>query len=86
VREIVAEVHQTTASRILTGLGEEGTRPATRAAVHGWLGFLDAAIVDWIAHDDLSREELHGMLLGAFAGALIASGASGGLPTEVLPS
>lgn len=85
VREIVAEVHQTTASRILTGLGEEGTRPATRAAVHGWLGFLDGAILDWIAHDDLSREELHGMLLGAFAGALIASGASGGLPTEVLP-
>ncbi len=85
VREIVAEVHQTTASRILTGLGEEGRRPATRAAVHGWLGFLDGAILDWIAHDDLSREELHGMLLGAFAGALIASGASGGLPTEVLP-
>ena len=85
VREIVAEVHQTTASRILTGLGEEGRRPATRAAVHGWLGFLDGAILDWIAHDDLSREELHGMLLGTFAGALIASGASGGLPTEILP-
>ena len=86
VREIVAEVHATTASRILTGLGAEGQRPATRAAVHGWLGFLDGAILDWIAHDDLSREELHGMLLGAFAGALIASGASGGLPTEILPA
>ena len=85
VREIVAEVRATTASRILTGLGEEGERPATRAAVHGWLGFLDGAILDWIAHDDLSREELHGMLLGAFAGALIASGASGGLPTKILP-
>ena len=82
VREIVAEVHETTASRIITGLGVEGERPATRAAVHGWLGFLDAAILDWIAHGDLSREELHGMLLGAFAGALIASGASGGLPTS----
>ena len=33
-----------------------------------------------------AREELHGMLLGAFAGALIASGASGGLPTEPLPA
>lgn len=83
VREIVAEVHETTASRILTGLGAEGQRPATRAAVYGWLGFLDAAILDWIAHGDLGREELHGMLLGAFAGALIASGASGGLPSEV---
>ncbi|HEV2061178.1 MAG TPA: TetR/AcrR family transcriptional regulator [Solirubrobacteraceae bacterium] len=86
VREIMTEVRSTTAARILSGLGPDGTRPATRAAVHGWLGFLDAAILDWIAHDDLSREELHGMLLRAFAGALIASGASGGLPTEVLPA
>ena len=86
VREMMNEVRATTAERILSGLGSEGTRPATRAAVHGWLGFLDGAILDWIAHDDLSREELHGMLLGAFAGALIASGASGGLPTEILPA
>jgi AcrR family transcriptional regulator len=82
VREIMAEVRATTASRILNGLGEEGTRPATRAAVHGWLGFLDGAVLDWIAHDDISRQELHGMLLGTFAGALLASGASVGLPTE----
>ena len=84
VREIMSEVRDTTARRILTGLGDDGQRPATRAAVHGWLGFLDGAILDWIATDDLSREELHGMLLGAFAGALIASGATGGLPTEPL--
>jgi len=84
VREIMAEVRSTTAQRILTGLGADGTRPATRAAVHGWLGFLDGAILDWIAHGDLTREELHGMLLGAFAGALVASGTSGGLPTEPL--
>jgi AcrR family transcriptional regulator len=86
VREIMSEVRTTTAGRILTGLGDDGLRPATRAAVHGWLAFLDGAILDWIAHGDLTREELHGMLLGAFAGALIASGASGGLPTEPLPA
>ena len=86
VREIVAEVRDETAGRILTGLGEEGRRPATRAAVHGWLAFLDGAILDWIKHDDIGREELHGMLLGAFAGALVASGASRGLPTEPLPA
>ena len=82
----MADVRSTTAARILGGLGDDGTRPATRAAVHGWLGFLDGAILDWIAHDDLSRQELHGMLLGAFTGALVASGASGGLPTETLPA
>jgi AcrR family transcriptional regulator len=86
VREIMAEVRSTTAGRILTGLGEDGERPATRAAVHGWLGFLDGAIADWIANGDLTRQELHGLLLGAFAGALVASGASGGLPTEPLPA
>jgi hypothetical protein len=33
----------------------------------------------WIAHDDMTREELHGMLLGVFAGALMACGAGGAL-------
>ena len=56
VRAIMKEVRSTTAGRILSGLGPDGTRPATRAAVHGWLGFLDGAILDWIAHVYLSRE------------------------------
>jgi AcrR family transcriptional regulator len=79
VRETMAQVRAETAARILSGLGPDGERPATRAAVFGWLAFLDAAILDWIEHGDLSREELHGMLLGTFAGALMASGAGGSL-------
>jgi AcrR family transcriptional regulator len=79
VRETMAQVRAETAARILSGLGADGERPATRAAVFGWLGFLDAAILDWIAHGDMTREELHGMLLGSFAGALTASGAGGAL-------
>jgi AcrR family transcriptional regulator len=78
VRETMAQVRAETAQRILAGLGPDGTRPATRAAVFGWLAFLDAAILDWIAHGDMTREELHGMLLGTFAGALAASGADPG--------
>jgi AcrR family transcriptional regulator len=80
VREIMADVRATTAARILAELGDDGERPATRAAASGWLGFLDAAILDWIAHDwDLSRQELHGLLLGSFAGALMACGAGAAL-------
>jgi len=80
VREIMADVRATTAARILAGLGDDGERPATRAVVSGWLGFLDAAILDWIAHDcDLSRQELHRMLLGSFAGSLMACGAGAAL-------
>lgn len=77
VRETMTQARAETAQRILAGLGPDGERPATRAAVFGWLAFLDAAILDWIEHDDMTREELHGMLLGAFAGALLASGAAG---------
>ena len=79
MHETIAQVRAETAARILAGLGADGARPATRAAVFGWLSFLDAAILDWIEHGDLTREELHGMLLGTFAGALIASGAGGAL-------
>lgn len=80
VREIVAEVRDTTAARILGGLGDDGRRPLTRAAVNGWLGFLDGAILDWIAHDcDVSRQQLHAMLLGTFAGALTAAAAGAAL-------
>ena len=79
VRETMGRVRAQTARLILSGLGSDGERPATRAAVYGWLAFLDAAILDWIEHDDVTREELHGMLLGAFAGALAAAGAGGAL-------
>ena len=75
VRETIGEVRAETARRILAGLEDDGERPATRAAVFGWLAFLDAAILDWIEHRDMTRQELHGLLLGAFAGALMASGA-----------
>jgi AcrR family transcriptional regulator len=79
VRATMAQVRSETAAQILSGLGPDGERPATRAAVFGWLAFLDAAILDWIEHDDLTRQELHTMLLGTFAGALMASGAGGAL-------
>lgn len=79
VRATMAQVRAETAAQILSGLGPDGKRPATRAAVFGWLAFLDAAILDWIAHDDMTRQELHGMLLGSFAGSLMAAGAGSAL-------
>ena len=82
VRETMGQVRADTAALILAGLGPDGERPVTRAAVFGWLAFLDAAILDWIEYGDLTRQELHGMLLGTFAGALMASGAGGALMAQ----
>ena len=71
VREIVGAVRATTAQRILEGLGPEGERPATRAAVNAWLWFLDGLCLDWLEHDrDVGLEQLRDTALGAHFGAL----------------
>ena len=43
VRELVEEVRTRTAARILEGLYPDGAPPKARAAVHGWLWFMDGA-------------------------------------------
>lgn len=77
VRELVDQVRTRTAARILEGLypGEGGAPPKARAAVHGWLWFMDGACLDWIEHRDLSRDELRDLLLGTLLGALTAADA-----------
>ena len=81
VREVVGAVRATTAQRILDGLGTEGERPATRAAVNAWLWFLDGVCLDWLAHDrDVSLEELRDTALGALFGALAGAG------TQLVPT
>jgi AcrR family transcriptional regulator len=73
VRDLVEAVRVGTADRILTGLGATDN-PRARVAVHGWLWFMDGACLDWIAHRDLTRGEIHGLLLGTLAGALLTAG------------
>jgi AcrR family transcriptional regulator len=73
VRELVEGVRSATADRILEGL-DAAANPRARTAVRGWLWFMDGACLDWIAHRDLERAELHGLLLGTLAGALVAAG------------
>ena len=73
VRDLVERVRDETAERILDGL-DAGANARARTAVRGWLWFMDGACLDWIAHRDLPRAELNGLLLGTLAGALVAAG------------
>lgn len=76
VRELVERVRDETADRILAGLVPGGEpEPALRAAVRGWLWFMDGAVLDWIEHRDIDRPRLQGLLLGTLLGAVTASGA-----------
>jgi AcrR family transcriptional regulator len=75
VREMVERVRDETAARILEGLSPEGeAAPPLRAAVRGWLWFMDGAVLDWIEHRDIERSRLHGLLLGTLLGAVTAAG------------
>ena len=75
VRDLVDRVRGETAQRILDGLAPGGPPPAkVRTAVHGWLWYLDGVCTDWVRERDLSREDVHGLLLGTLAGALTAAG------------
>jgi hypothetical protein len=38
--------------------------------LRGWLGYIDAAIVDWVAHRDLSRDQLRDSLTAAFVASV----------------
>jgi AcrR family transcriptional regulator len=59
-------------SLALTGDADPG--PALRSALVGWLGYLDAAILDWVEHRDLPKERLRELILSAFGAALAAAG------------
>lgn len=76
VRALVEGVRRKSAERILVGLLGEGAEipPAARTAVAGWLWFMDGACLDWIEHEDLTREQLRELLAGTIIGALLATG------------
>ena len=76
VRAMLDRVREETGQRIIDGLkppGEPAT-PALRTAVTGWLWFMDGACLDWVAHRDLEREALHGLLLATLLAAALSAG------------
>ena len=78
VRTLLDRVRGETAQRIIDGVrGDDPETPVLRAAVHGWLWFMDGAILDWVAHRDMDRETLRGLLLATLVGAVLAAGGSG---------
>jgi AcrR family transcriptional regulator len=73
-REIVEGFRAQTMQMVLARLsGRRKPRPALRAAIAGWLGYMDAAIVDWAQHADLPREKLRDLLVAAFGATLLAA-------------
>jgi AcrR family transcriptional regulator len=73
-RELVEDFRQRTMDLVLAQLTEgRKPRPALRIAIKGWLGYMDAAILDWTESKDLPRAKLRELLLAAFGAALMAA-------------
>jgi AcrR family transcriptional regulator len=73
-RELIEEFRQATVEMTTERLtGKRKPRPALRTAITGWLGFVDATLLDWVATRQLSREQLRELLVKAFAASLIAA-------------
>jgi AcrR family transcriptional regulator len=73
-RELLESFRQQTLETALKRLtGDRAPRPALRTSIRGWLGYLDAAILDWVEADDLTSEQIRGILLSAFVASLGAA-------------
>jgi AcrR family transcriptional regulator len=77
VAEIVEEVRGAMVARLLDDLPvtPSGEVPpvALRVAVRGWVGFVEAASLDWLEHRGLARGDLREMLIAALGGAVSAA-------------
>jgi AcrR family transcriptional regulator len=75
VRDLVEGVRDATSAMIAGALWPGlAAQPALRAAVRGWLWFVDGTCLDWLRHGDLDSAELRRLLTGALAGAVEAAG------------
>jgi AcrR family transcriptional regulator len=78
VAHIVEEVRGAMVERLLADLpvaagGDGDAPPALRVAVRGWVGFVEAASLDWLEHRELARADLRDMLVAALGGAVSAA-------------
>ena len=74
VQAIVEAARTAIADRIITRLGVAAASPLLRTALRGWIGFVEAASLDWLARRDLPRDELRALCAHMALAALMATG------------
>jgi AcrR family transcriptional regulator len=88
VADVVEEVRRVMVARLLDDLPAAGDGdeppPALRVAVRGWVGFVEAASLDWLERRGLDRDGLRDMLVAALDGAV--SAAAGTDPRVAAPA
>jgi AcrR family transcriptional regulator len=74
IADIVEETRGTFARRIAEeGLNLREPRPVVRIALRAWIGFVEAASLDWLEKRDVDRAMLRAMLGAALTNALMTA-------------
>jgi AcrR family transcriptional regulator len=72
--ELVDGFRQQTMNTLLRELiGQQAPRPTLRVAIRAWLGYMDAATLDWTSSKDVPREKLRDLLVAALGASLLAA-------------
>jgi AcrR family transcriptional regulator len=58
VAAILEETRRTFAARIMDSVPHEVKRPLLQTALRGWIGFVEATSIDWVAHRAVERDDL----------------------------
>jgi AcrR family transcriptional regulator len=62
VSKIVEETRQALLKRFLDAIPGSPS-PQLRNALRGWIGFAEGAVLDWLEHEDITRDELRTLLI-----------------------
>lgn len=76
VSELLQGVRHQIADRILREIGLPTPPPAFRIALRSWIGGIEAACIDWLAHRDLPRAQLLQFMVTSLMGALASANAT----------
>jgi AcrR family transcriptional regulator len=72
--QLLAAFRTRTLDEILAHLtADRPPSPVLRNALNGWLGYVDATLLDWTRERDLARSQVHQLILAAFGAALLAA-------------
>jgi AcrR family transcriptional regulator len=75
VAAIVEGVRAAMARRILDDVATDGEPPpGVRIAIRGWVGFAEAASLEWLERGGLTRDELRELLIRALTATVAAAG------------
>jgi AcrR family transcriptional regulator len=63
VSAVIEDTRTQFLARIIQGIGVTPLPPLWRLAMRGWMGFVEAASIEWAASPEVSAKDLRGLLL-----------------------